>query len=120
MSVRRGIIRVYPRSSAAKILDHLHEVIKQIVGIMRPRCSLRMVLHAKHRLAAMPETLQRLVVQIDMRQLHFGLVERIRIHSESMIVRSYLNFLRHLIQHRMIRAAMPELQLVGFASQREP
>ena len=41
------------------------------------------------------------------------------IHREAVIVRSDLHFVRDFVQHRMIRAAMSELQLVGFAAQRQ-
>src|SRR5229473_1136433 len=108
-----------PRSFTAKILHKLHEVIEQVMRIVGPRRGLRMILDAEHRLATVPESFQRLIVQVDVRQVHFTMVERIGIHREAVIVRGDLHLLRHLIQHGMIRAAVPELQLVSFAAHRE-
>src|SRR5579864_3882481 len=78
-----------------------------------------MILYAEHGFVAMAETLQRLVVQIDVREFDRILVERIGINRESMIVRSDLYFLSNFVDDRMIRASMPELQLVGLPSQRQ-
>ena len=38
---------------------------------MRPGRGLRMILHAENRVVAMPEAFQRLVVQIDVRDIDF-------------------------------------------------
>src|SRR5229473_3482215 len=97
-----------PRSFTAKIFHKFHEVVKEVMRIVWPGRSLRMILDAEHRFTAMPESFQRLIVQVDVRQLHFTLVERIGIHREAMIVGSDLHLLRHLIQNGMIRAAVPE------------
>ena len=51
--------------------------------------------------------------------MSFG-VERIGIDREAVIVRGDLDSLRELIDHRMIRAAMAEFQLVSLAAEREP
>src|SRR5258706_5920387 len=87
--------------------------------IVWPGCGFGMILDAEHRLAAMPESFQRLIVQVDVRQLHFTLVERIGIDCEAVIVGGDLHLPRHLIQHGMVRAAVPELELVSFAAHRE-
>ena len=46
-------------------------------------------------------------------------IERIGIHRESVIVRGNLHLLGDAVQHRMIRAAVSELELVGFAAERQ-
>ena len=97
----------------------LHEVVEQIVRIVRAGRGLGVILDAEDRLVAMAETFQRLVVQVDVRELDFVLVERVGVHREAVIVRGDLHFVRDLVQHRMIRAAMSELEFVGFAAQRE-
>ena len=102
-----------------QVLDHLHEVVKQVMRIVRAGRRFGMILHAEHRLAAMPEAFQRLIVQIDVREIHFVQVQRIRIHREAVIVRRDLHLLGHVVQHRMIRAAVPELELVGLAAERQ-
>src|SRR5258706_8985597 len=106
-------------SFTAKIFYEFHEVVEEVVRIVRSGRGLRMILDAEHRLAAMPETFQRLIVQVDVRQLHFTLVQRIGVHREAVIVGGDLNLLRHVIQHGMIRAAVPELELVSLAAHRE-
>ena len=45
------------------------EIVEQIVRIVRTGRGLRMVLHAEHGVAAMPEAFQRLIVQIHVRDL---------------------------------------------------
>ena len=112
-SLRRGIR--YPIPS----LDHLHEIVEQIVRIVRAGRGLGMVLHAEHRMIAMAEAFQRLVVQIDVGELDLVQVERIGIHREAVIVRRDLHLVGELVQHRVIGAAMAELQLVGLAAKRE-
>src|SRR5712692_10229958 len=52
-----------PRSFTAKIFHQLHEVIEEVMRIVRPGRGFRMILDAEHRLAAMPEPFQRLIVQ---------------------------------------------------------
>ena len=56
-----------------QLLHQCHEVVEQVMRIVRPRRCFRMILDAEHRLAAMAEAFQRLVVQIDVGQLHFAL-----------------------------------------------
>src|ERR1700719_5216094 len=76
-----------------------------------------MILNTENRLAAVTEAFQRLVVKVEMCEFDFISVERIRVHREAVVVRSDLYFLRDLIQHRVIGAAMTELQFVGLAAQ---
>ncbi len=79
-----------------------------------------MVLHAENALAPVTETFQRLIVQVDMRDFDIVHVQRIRIHRETVIVRGNLHSLGQLIEHRVIRATMPELQFVSFPAEGEP
>ena len=46
-------------------------------------------------------------------------MQRIGIDREAVIVRGDFDLAGELVQHRMIRAAMAELQLVGLAAERE-
>ena len=45
-----------------------------------------MVLHAEHRVLAMPEAFQSLIVQVNVREIHFIGVQGIRIYRETMIL----------------------------------
>ena len=86
---------------------------------MRPWCGFGMVLHAEHRVTAVPEAFERFIVQIHVREVDVGRIQRIAIHREPVIVRGDLDPLRDLVQHRMIGAAVAELQLVGLAAERQ-
>ena len=86
---------------------------------MRAGRGFGMVLDAEDGLAAMAEAFQRLVVQVDVREFDFVLVQRVGVDREAVIVRGDFDVAGDLVEHRMIRAAVAELQLVGFAAQRE-
>src|SRR6185295_2432374 len=77
------------------------------------------ILHAEHRMVAMAETLQRLVVQIRVSDLDFVEVQRFGIDCEAVVVRRDLDASGNLVEHRMIRAAMAELQLERLSTERE-
>ncbi len=81
--------------------------------IMRTRRRFRMILHAEQRQIPMPQTFERLVVQIDVRQFDFTLRQRVRIDCEIMVVRRDLDLPRLQLLHRMIPAVVSELQLVS-------
>src|SRR5258706_10987743 len=102
-SLRRGMLR--------SALHQLHEIVEQVMRIVRPGRRLRVILHAEDGMVAMPETFQRLVVQIGMRDLDFVEVEGVGIDGEAMIMRSDLDAPGDFVEHGMIRAAMTELQL---------
>src|ERR1700751_61438 len=67
----------------------------------------------------MPQSFQRVVVQIDVSQVYFTLLQRIRIDSEVMVVRGDLNLPAVGLLHGMVAAMMSELQLVASAAQGE-
>ena len=85
--------------------------------IVRARRGLGMILHAEDRLAAVTKSLQRLIVQIHVGNFDVALVERIRVDGETVVVRRNFDTLREPVDDRVIGAAMPELQLVGFAAE---
>src|SRR5689334_3292210 len=103
-SVRRGIL-------ALVLLHQSGEFVKQVMGIMRSRRSFRMILDTKYRLATVSKALHSLVIQIYMRQFDFGIAQRVWIYRETMVLRRNLHFPGQAIQHRVVRAMMPELQL---------
>jgi putative heme-binding domain-containing protein len=68
-SIRRSV-RLQPDvTSPPLLLDQLDEIVEQIIRIVRTRRRFRMVLDAEYRVVAMPQTLDRTVVQIRMRHL---------------------------------------------------
>src|SRR5258708_7131702 len=59
-------ICVYPRSSAARILHQGHEVVEQVVRIVRAGRRFRVILHPKDWLTPIPEALKGLVVAVNL------------------------------------------------------
>ena len=79
------------------LLRHeLHEVVEEVVRIVRAGRGFGVVLHAEDRLAAVAEAFERLVVQIDVRDLDVVGVERIGIDREAVIVRGDFDALREV------------------------
>src|SRR5262249_53375914 len=68
---------------------------------------------------AMTKTFERLVVEIGVGDFDLVGVERIGIDGESMVVRGDLDFAGDFVEHRMICAAMAELQFVRLATNRD-
>ena len=64
----------------------------------------------------MPHAFERVVVQIDVGQLHFALRQRIRIDGKIMVVRRDLDLARVQLLHRMVAAVVAKLQLECFAA----
>src|ERR1043166_6571072 len=106
------------KNSAARIspplplVDHLHEIAEQIERVMRSRRRLGVVRHGEHGLAAVAEAFERLVIEIDVRVLDVVLAERLGIDGEAVVLRGDLDAARAQVLHRMIAAAVPELELV--------
>ena len=71
--VQDQLHRSQRNSSPFPLLHHLRKLLEQIMRIMRPRRGFRVILHAEQRQIPMPQAFQRLVVQIDVRQLDFAL-----------------------------------------------
>ena len=86
---------------------------------MRPGRSFRMILHAKNRLRLMPHAFHRLIVEIDPIHLHVAR-QRLGIDREPMILRRDFNLAGFQIFHRLIAAAMTELELKGFSAKGLP
>src|ERR1700735_1799024 len=92
---------------------------EQVARIMRPRRRLGMVLHGKKWHSRSLQSLYGVVVQIEMRKYRASL-QRFVVDREAMVLRGDLDAPRAKIHHRMIRAMMPEIELVGLAAQRQP
>src|SRR5581483_6533181 len=105
--------------SPLPLLHHLHEIFEQVMRIMRVGAGFRMILHAEQRQVAMAQTFERRVVQVHVRQLDFGLRQRVGIYREVVVVRSDLDLARVQLLHRMIAAVVAELQLERLAAKRE-
>src|ERR1017187_6536421 len=108
------------RTSSLPLLHHFAEVAKEIMRIVRPRRGLGMILHAEQWQHFMPQSLERLIVQVDVRQFHLVCIDRIRIDGEVVVMRCNLHLARGIVLHWMIAAVVPKLELLGFSAQRQP
>src|SRR5208282_2363117 len=103
---------------ARKALDQSLEAREQVARVVRARRGLRMVLYREKRRAQAAQSLDGLIVEIDVRKRGasrhgFG------VNRETVVLRGDLDAARAQIHHRMIRAVMAEAELVGPASQRQ-
>ena len=101
----------------AAFLNQGPEFREQRRRIMRAGRGFGMILHAENRLGLVPHALDRLVVQIDpvhgqLRRQDFG------IHGETVVLRRDFDLAGCQILHRLVGAAMAELQFEGFPAER--
>src|SRR5260221_7427887 len=85
---------------------------------MGPCGGLGMVLDAEGADAFGGEALARSVVQMNVRALH-GIRERLEVDAEAMVLRRDLDATRREVFHRLVAAAVAELELVRLAAERE-
>jgi hypothetical protein len=87
--LRQSELRTKKSAITLLALPHLFDkLVKQVIGVMGSGISLGMVLHRKNRQLPVPQAFNRVVVQIDMGNLHVRITDRIHIHTESMILGS--------------------------------
>ena len=75
-----------------------------------------MVLHGKERLLRMPQALDRPVVQVEMGDFR-PLLQRIDVHTETMILGRNLNLPGGEVHHRLVAPVMAEFELIGLSTQ---
>src|SRR4051812_41351825 len=105
--------------SRFEFLHHLDEILKQIMRIMRSRRSLGVILHAEQWHVAMAQAFQRVVVQVDVRQFHLALRQRVRINGKVMVVGGDLDLAALQLLYRMIPTMVAEFKLEGFSAKRQ-
>src|ERR1700684_4336159 len=66
----------------------------------------------------MPQTFERLIVQVDVGEFHFAARQGIGIDSKIMVVRRDLDLAGTQLLHRMVAAMMSELQFERLATKR--
>src|SRR5687768_4243720 len=94
------------------LLHRLQELLEQIVGVVRPRRRLGVVLHREDWLVEVTEAFDGSVVEIEMRHADVRR-QRVGIDGEAVVLRRDLDLARAQILHGVIGAAMAELQLEG-------
>src|SRR5207244_11106591 len=101
------------------LVHNFHKILEQVMRIVRAGRSLRVILNTKHRQVSVTHALERVVVQVDMGQLDLALRQAVWIDSEIVVMRGDLDPAAMKLLDRMISAVVTELELVGFAAQRE-
>src|SRR5437899_12370724 len=86
---------------------------------VRPRRGFRVILDAEQRHIPVAQSLQRLFVQVPVRELNFALRQRIGIDGEVVVVSRYFDLSSLQIFDRMVPAVVAELEFEGLASQRD-
>src|ERR1043166_2428674 len=106
-------------SSLLPLVHHLHEIAEQVERVVGAGGGFGVVLDGDGGLAAVAETFERLVVEIDVHVLDLVLRQRVGIDRKAVILRGDLDAAGAEVLDRMIAAAMAELQLVRPAAERE-
>src|SRR5438477_4599257 len=106
------MMRIRWMSVRLGMLHQLYEIVEEVTRIVGTRGGLRMILHAENGVIAEAESFERLVVEIDVRDLALPIVERVRIHGESVIVRRDFHLIGDFVDDGVVRATMSELHLV--------
>src|SRR5207302_2820132 len=110
MSVRLGMCYASatvrkPRSSVPS-LHQVKKLLEQIIRIVRTGRSFGMILNAECRQGAVFETFDRVVVQIDVRDVDVVQVQAFRIDGETVILSRDLHLLPLQIKDGMVSAMM--------------
>ena len=84
------------------LFHHVRELREQIMRIVRPGRSFRVVLHAEKWKRFVPDTFVRMIVQIKMRHFNFARVQRIWIDAKTVILRGDFHLIREQILYGMI------------------
>ena len=84
---------------------------------MRTRRGLGVILNAEDWQSFVPQSFQRLVVQIDVTEFDVG-GQPGRVDREAVVLGRYLDFTRRLVSDRVIGATVAELELEGLGPER--
>ena len=103
-----------------KFFHQIRELREQVMRIVRPGRSFRVILHAEERQVLMAHALVGVVVQIKMGDFDIAGRQRFGIDTKAVILGGDFHLIGQKIFHRMIRAVMAEFQLERFSAQRDP
>ena len=92
------------------------KTVKQVCAVLRPRRTLRVILHAERAVFFTLHAFNRIVQNIDMRHGKLCLLEGIGINGVRVILRGDLDAAGRQIPYRMVAATMAELKLVGLCA----
>src|SRR5262249_20994327 len=100
------------------LFHHRGEPVEEIERVVGAGGRLGVVLDAERATVPRGEPLARAVVEVDVRALD-ARGERREVDAEAVVLRRDLDAAGREILHRLVRAAMTELQLVRLAAERE-
>ncbi len=98
-------------------LHLLDEVVEEVLAVVGPRGRLGVILHREGGKRAVTESLERLVVQVDVGDLDRLLRQAVDVDDEPVVLRGDLDRARLQVFHRVVGAVMAELELGGPAAQ---
>src|SRR4030095_9762112 len=107
-----GMATIGPPPSTAVPLHQLAKPMEQVIRVVRPRRSFRVVLHREHRPLAMAEAIARVVVEVHVARLPAPPGDGLGVDREAVVLRGDLHLVRGQILHGVVRAVMAERQLV--------
>ena len=98
------------------LLHHVGELGEEVVRIVRPRRSFRVILDAEQRQAFVAHAFVSVVVEVDVGDLNIAGRKRFGIDAEAVILRGAFDFLIQKILDGMIRTVVAKFQFEGFAA----
>src|SRR5438874_407358 len=101
-----------------RLRHQLDELLEQIAAVVRAGGRFGMILYAEDRQGPMTHSLQRAIVEVEVRRLDAG-GQLVEAHGEPVVLRRDLDAIRQLVQNRLIGATVAELQLERLAAQRQ-
>jgi hypothetical protein len=113
LSSALGLPSAVRRLPSTILFHQADEVVKQVVGIVRTRRSLGVILDRKGREPSVAKTLQGLVIQVHVSQFDLVRVQRSRIDGEAVIVAGDFDLTSEQVLHGLVASPMTELELVG-------
>jgi len=90
---------------------HLHKFTEEVLSVMRPRRSLWMILYRKDGQGLMSHPFKGLVIEIDLREFDLIRIERIGVHTESMVLGGDHHPTRFDFFDRLIGSPVAKFQL---------
>ena len=95
------------------------EIVEKRNRVVWTGCSFGMELYAERATLACAQTFNALIVQVDVRYFDVGR-KTVGAHGKAVVVRRDLDAASYSIFHRLIAAAMTELEFVRFPTERQP
>src|SRR6185436_803674 len=96
-----GMATISPPSTIPA-LHQLAKPMEQVIRVVRPRRSFRVVLHREHRPLAMAKAFARVVVEVHVARLPAAPGDGLGVDREAVVLRRDLDLVRGEVLHRMV------------------